>query len=46
VESLLEAGFEQERIRVFAGGEMKSQGSQLPPVSLARQSSDHAEMDI
>ncbi len=34
VETFLEAGFERERIRVFAGAEMEAQVSQRPKVEL------------
>lgn len=34
VEALLEAGFEQERIRIFCGGEMEMQVRQRPVVAL------------
>jgi hypothetical protein len=38
VESLLEAGFERGRIRVFTGGEMKPQASDRLVVSLVSHS--------
>ena len=34
VETLLEAGFDQERVRVFSGAEMETQVSQHPKVEL------------
>lgn len=36
VETLIEAGFELERIRVFSGGEMEVQVTQRPVVTLAK----------
>ncbi len=36
VETLIEAGFEQERIRVFSGSELEIQVMQRPVVSLMR----------
>lgn len=36
VETLIEAGFEQERIRAFSGGELEIQVTQRPVVSLVK----------
>jgi len=36
VETLIEAGFEQERVRVFSGSELEIQVMQRPVVSLVR----------
>jgi len=36
VETLIEAGFEQERIRVFGGGELDIQVTQRPVVSIVK----------
>ena len=37
LETLLEAGFEQERIRIFSGGEMDVEVTQRPVVSLVKE---------
>ncbi|MBI2912370.1 MAG: hypothetical protein HYY03_00435 [Chloroflexi bacterium] len=37
IETLLEAGFEQERIRIFSGGEMDVEVTQRPVVSLVKE---------
>ncbi len=37
IETLLEAGFEQQRIRIFSGGEMDIEVAQRPVVSLVRE---------
>ncbi|MFB3093980.1 MAG: hypothetical protein ACE1ZN_06215, partial [Dehalococcoidia bacterium] len=40
VETLLEAGFERERVRVFTGSEMEAQVSQRPKVELVERGLD------
>ena len=40
VETLLEAGFERERVRVFTGTEMEAQVSQRPKVELVERGLD------
>ncbi len=40
VETFLEAGYDRERIRVFAGAEMEAQISQRPKVDLVEQEPD------
>ena len=40
VETLLEAGFDQERVRVFSGVEMEAQVSQHPKVELVERGTD------
>ncbi len=40
VETLLEAGFDQERVRVFTGAEMEAQVSQRPKVELVERGLD------
>ena len=37
IETLIEAGFEQERIRIFSGGEMDIEVAHRPVVSLVRE---------
>ena len=37
IETLLEAGFERERIRIFSGGEMDIEVAQRPVVSLVKE---------
>lgn len=46
VETLIEAGFEQERIRVFSGDELTMQVSQRPIVSLASEGHSGEEADV
>jgi|GEM_PF-3024153 len=40
IETLLEAGFERERIRIFSGGEMDIEVAHRPVVSLVREQLD------
>ncbi len=43
VETLLEAGFDRERVRVFTGTEMEAQVSQRPKVELVERGLDEPE---
>jgi len=45
VETLLEAGFEQDRIRVFTGGEMEMQVTHRPVVALVGGDAPPVEQD-
>ncbi len=45
IETLLEAGFEQERIRIFSGGEMDIEVVQRPVVSLVREPAEAQELE-